>query len=225
VKTLSLHQSVSYGIQIDGTSIKTLPNRKVLVAVERLERGYVDSRKCGLSLTDPSAYFSLAAWTALSSAASGSPPWQGVNTSPPTEVNDEPYRLVNQVRAIVRRAAKNAGVADAVSPHWLRHAHTSHALDHGAPIHLVQATLGHSSVATTSNYLHVRPGDSSARFLVISEQANPAVPQEPKARQTATVAQQARRVALGGGKSGKEAVPPKKGPQSARSVARKAEAT
>jgi hypothetical protein len=66
---------------------------------------------------------------------------------------------------ILRRAAKNAGVSEPVSPHWLRHAHASHALDHGAPIHLVQATLGHSSVATTSNYLHARPGDSSARFL------------------------------------------------------------
>ena len=52
-----------------------------------------------------------------------------------------------------------------ISPHWLRHAHASHALDHGAPIHLVQATLGHSSVATTSAYLHARPGDSSARYL------------------------------------------------------------
>ena len=68
---------------------------------------------------------------------------------------------------IVRRAAKRAGVAEAISPHWLRHAHASHALDHGAPIHLVQATLGHSSVATTSSYLHARPGDSSARFLAL----------------------------------------------------------
>lgn len=56
-----------------------------------------------------------------------------------------------RVRLIVRRAAKRAWVADAVSPHWLRHAHASHALDHGAPIHLVQATLGHSSWATTSS--------------------------------------------------------------------------
>ena len=68
---------------------------------------------------------------------------------------------------IVRRAAQRAGIADSVSPHWLRHAHASHALDHGAPIHLVQATLGHSSVATTSRYLHARPGDSSARFLAL----------------------------------------------------------
>lgn len=55
----------------------------------------------------------------------------------------------------------------AVSPHWLRHAHASHALDRGAPIHLVQATLGHSSVATTSRYFHARPGESSARFLAL----------------------------------------------------------
>jgi hypothetical protein len=32
---------------------------------------------------------------------------------------------------------------------------------------LVQATLGHSSVATTTRYLHARPGDSSARFLAL----------------------------------------------------------
>ena len=53
-----------------------------------------------------------------------------------------------------------------VSPHWVRHAHATHALEHGhAPIHLVQATLGHASVATTSKYLHARPTDSSARYL------------------------------------------------------------
>ena len=52
------------------------------------------------------------------------------------------------------------------APHWLRHAHATHALEHGhAPIHLVQATLGHASVATTSKYLHARPTDSSARYL------------------------------------------------------------
>lgn len=70
-----------------------------------------------------------------------------------------------RVRIIVCEIAQQAGITEAVSPHWLRHAHASHALDHGAPIHLVQATLGHRSVATTSNYLHARPGDSSARFL------------------------------------------------------------
>jgi site-specific recombinase XerD len=70
-----------------------------------------------------------------------------------------------QVHRIVQAAAIRAGIEVAVSPHWLRHAHASHALDRGAPIHLVQATLGHASVATTGKYLHARPEDSSARYL------------------------------------------------------------
>jgi hypothetical protein len=88
-----------------------------------------------------------------------------------------------RVRVIVRQAAQRAGVAESVSPHWLRHAHASHALDRGAPVHLVQATLGHSTVATTSRYLHARPGDSSARFLALgtipSESASSALPLAP----------------------------------------------
>ena len=70
-----------------------------------------------------------------------------------------------QVYRIVKAAAKRAGIEGNVSPHWLRHAHASHSLDRGAPLHLVQATLGHSSVATTERYLHARPNDSSAMYL------------------------------------------------------------
>jgi len=70
-----------------------------------------------------------------------------------------------QIMRIVRAAAARAGVQSVVSPHWLRHAHASHALDRGCPISLVQATLGHESVSTTGRYLHARPGDSSARYL------------------------------------------------------------
>lgn len=54
---------------------------------------------------------------------------------------------------IVRQAAKKAGIEKAVSCHWLRHAHASHALDRSAPIHLVQRTLGHSSIQSTGKYL------------------------------------------------------------------------
>lgn len=68
---------------------------------------------------------------------------------------------------MVRTAAERAGIKQKVSPHWLRHAHASHALDRGAPIHLVQATLGHASVATTGRYLHARPSESSASYLVV----------------------------------------------------------
>lgn len=71
----------------------------------------------------------------------------------------------SRVLRIVKDAANRAGVPANLTTHWLRHAHASHALDRGAPIHLVQATLGHASIATTSRYLHARPGDSSARFI------------------------------------------------------------
>ena len=68
---------------------------------------------------------------------------------------------------VVRKAAKNVGIDMPVSPHWLRHAHASHALDRGAPAHLVKDTLGHQSLATTSKYTHARPDDSSARYLAV----------------------------------------------------------
>lgn len=71
----------------------------------------------------------------------------------------------SQVHRIVKAAAARAGLSNRVSAHWLRHAHVSHALDRGAPAHLVQATVGHASLATTSRYAHARPSDSSARYL------------------------------------------------------------
>ncbi len=72
-----------------------------------------------------------------------------------------------QLWRIVRKAARRAGLDQAVSPHWLRHAHASHALDGGAPVHLVKETLGHKSLSTTSKYAHAKPSDSSARYLKV----------------------------------------------------------
>lgn len=72
-----------------------------------------------------------------------------------------------QAERIVKGTARKAGLKNAsdVSPHWLRHAHASHAMDRGAKIHLVQATLGHSDISTTGRYLHARPDESSALYL------------------------------------------------------------
>lgn len=69
-----------------------------------------------------------------------------------------------QVHDIVKRACARAKLP-AASAHWFRHSHASHSLDHGCPPHIVQATLGHSSLSTTSRYVHARPGDSSSRYL------------------------------------------------------------
>ena len=71
----------------------------------------------------------------------------------------------HSVHVMVKRTAKRAGINEAVSPHWLRHAHGSHALDRGATLAQVQATLGHANVATTSGYLHARPDSSSGLYL------------------------------------------------------------
>jgi len=69
------------------------------------------------------------------------------------------------VNYMLKRAAERAGITGAISPHWLRHAHGSHALDRGATLAEVQTTLGHANVATTSGYLHARPDTSSSLRL------------------------------------------------------------
>ena len=69
------------------------------------------------------------------------------------------------VHRLVKAAAARAGLPDDVSAHWLRHAHASHALDHCAPPHVLQSSLGHASLVTTTRYVHVRPGDGSAKYL------------------------------------------------------------
>jgi integrase/recombinase XerD len=69
------------------------------------------------------------------------------------------------VTRIVAAAAKRARIEKAVSAHWMRHAHASHAIDRGSPISLVTAQLSHSSCAVTSRYVHARVGDSSSRYL------------------------------------------------------------
>jgi integrase/recombinase XerD len=67
---------------------------------------------------------------------------------------------------IVKQAAHRAGIEVPVSPHWLQHAHASHALDRGAPIH---PRAGHARSRQHhhhgSLYLHARPKESSSRYL------------------------------------------------------------
>jgi integrase/recombinase XerD len=72
---------------------------------------------------------------------------------------------VSTVWRIVRAATIKAGLTNRPSPHWFRHAAASHALMRGAPLTLVRDTLGHSSIAITSVYLHTRPTESLGQFL------------------------------------------------------------
>jgi integrase/recombinase XerD len=54
-----------------------------------------------------------------------------------------------------------------VSPHFMRHSNASHSLDNGAPIHVVQQSLGHTSLLTTQIYLLVKPGAGSSQYLKV----------------------------------------------------------
>lgn len=99
--------------------------------------------------------------------------WKEINSLKGDAKHDDPvfvsakggHLCRSMVFHIVKKAATRAGIEGNVSPHWLRHSHASHSLDRGAPIHLLQKTLGHSSVAITEMYLHARPTDSSGLYL------------------------------------------------------------
>jgi integrase/recombinase XerD len=72
-----------------------------------------------------------------------------------------------QVDRIVLTAARRADIQGNVSAHWLRHANASHALDNGAPIHVVQQSLGHASLVTTTRYAHIKPGTGSSQYIKV----------------------------------------------------------
>jgi site-specific recombinase XerD len=76
---------------------------------------------------------------------------------PSSQAGTAAGRLIERaVNGMVIRTAKAAGINEAVSPHWLRHTHGSHAIERGASLPEVQATLGHGNIATTNGYLHGR---------------------------------------------------------------------
>ena len=52
-----------------------------------------------------------------------------------------------------------------VHPHQLRHSHATHAVKRGVDVFTLQATLGHSSSATTGHYVAANPRDSSSLRL------------------------------------------------------------
>jgi integrase/recombinase XerD len=64
----------------------------------------------------------------------------------------------DQVRQMVRRRAAKAGIEKRVHPHGLRHANAAEMMAEGTPVNVIQAHLGHTSLATTSAYLaHIAP--------------------------------------------------------------------
>jgi site-specific recombinase XerD len=62
------------------------------------------------------------------------------------------------VRRLLPRLAARAGIDKRVHAHGLRHTHAAELAGEGVPMNLVQAQLGHASLATTDRYLrHIAP--------------------------------------------------------------------
>lgn len=62
------------------------------------------------------------------------------------------------VRTLLPRLARKAGIDKRVHAHGLRHTHAFELAGEGTPLHVIQAQLGHSSVATTDRYIkHLNP--------------------------------------------------------------------
>ena len=72
----------------------------------------------------------------------------------------EPVDPFERCELDLLRVAPRAGIEKRVHPHALRHSHAAELARERLPVNLIQAQLGHSSLATTSRYLaHIAPED------------------------------------------------------------------
>ena len=63
-----------------------------------------------------------------------------------------------QVRAMLSRRRKRAGIQKRVHPYGFRHSHAADLAATGLPINVIQRQLGHANASTTSRYIdHLNP--------------------------------------------------------------------
>jgi integrase/recombinase XerD len=67
-----------------------------------------------------------------------------------------PHRMsIAEMRYILKRIAKRAGMTNKVYPHKLRHTYATHLLNNGAPLEAIRQLLGHSNLSSTMIYANL----------------------------------------------------------------------
>ena len=69
--------------------------------------------------------------------------------------DDERPLVPNVLHAACRSACAAAGLSKQVTVHTLRHTFATHLLESGADVRIIQALLGHASIASTTRYTRV----------------------------------------------------------------------
>jgi site-specific recombinase XerD len=77
------------------------------------------------------------------------PLWLFPSRDPQRHLNDE------TARSVFQKAKAKAGIHKGGNIHMLRHSFASHLLEAGTDLRTIQILMGHSSILTTSRYLHV----------------------------------------------------------------------